>query len=282
MNDNILLNNILSNIKLSIFWKDINRRFIGANKCFLDYYDFKLEDIVGKTDEDMNWHIDPEPFKLEEEKVINNGEEVIELQGTCIIRGQMRYIVASKYPLYDNDNNIIGLWGYFRDNTDEVLSSQNKSNTDSTTDSLTGLLNRQALEDQLIEYEKSYYVNNKDFVLYLLNIEHFKMYNDVYGLDAGDNLLKNLSYLLLKLFNNTAIIIRHSGNEFIIVKQFKDNNEIYECEKSIHNIFSELNIECSIGHAVYSEILSTENLTKLAEYRMNETKSEKKNKWSRG
>ncbi len=63
--NNILLNNILDNVGLSIFWKDKDRRFLGANKSFLDYYDFTLDDILGKTDEDMNWHIDPEPFKKE-------------------------------------------------------------------------------------------------------------------------------------------------------------------------------------------------------------------------
>lgn len=60
----ILLQKILDTTSTMIFWKDAERRFLGVNKAFLDYYGFPSEDVlIGKTDEDMGWHSDPDPFK---------------------------------------------------------------------------------------------------------------------------------------------------------------------------------------------------------------------------
>ena len=282
MEDKILLSNILNNIGLCIFWKDINRRFLGANKAFLDYYNFTINDILGKTDEDMNWHIDPEPFKKEEEKVINEGHFVNNLQGTCIIKGQMRYIVANKFPLYDNDNNILGLWGYFRDNTEEIL-ELNKMRTNAMTDELTQLSNRRGLDSELVCYEESYKNNNIDFVLYFLDIDKFKLFNDTYGHDLGDIVLTSVAKGLIKAFNSSAIIARHGGDEFIVVKQFNYIEEIDQYRNIIDKVFDSISIEdhpeikvrCSIGNAIYSEVMSLDNLIKLADYRMYEVKRER-------
>ena len=278
----LLLDNILNNIGLSIFWKDSNRRFLGANKSFLDYYNFTIDDILGKNDEDMNWHVDPEPFKKEEQKVINEGYHVNNLQGNCIIRGQMRYIVANKFPLYDENNKIIGLWGYFRDNTDEVLKLNNLA-YEAMTDSLTKLVNRRGLDDELVHYKNSYIHNNIDFVLYFLDIDKFKSFNDNFGHDVGDIVLISVANNLLKCFNNSAIIARQGGDEFIVVKQYKNKEEIELFKSQIENAFEEitipnypqLKVKCSIGSAVYSEVLDLKNLIKIADYRMYDVKKGK-------
>lgn len=113
----MLLNRILFTTQTCIFWKDTQRRFLGANKAFLDYYGFAgLEVILGKTDEEMGWHINPDPFKNDELRVIQNGESTYRVHGTCIVKGKVRDIVASKSPLYLN-GVIVGLVGSFEDVT---------------------------------------------------------------------------------------------------------------------------------------------------------------------
>lgn len=117
----MLLNRILFTTQTCIFWKDTQRRFLGANKAFLDYYGFDgLEKILGKTDEDMGWHINPDPFKNDEIRVIQNGESTYRVHGTCIAKGKVRDIVASKSPLYMN-GVIVGLVGSFEDVTSDYL-----------------------------------------------------------------------------------------------------------------------------------------------------------------
>ena len=115
-----LLEKILDTTQTALFWKDRERRFLGANKAFLDYYEFPSDKvIIGKTDEDMGWHREEEPFKSDEWRVIHYGESTYRVHGQCMSHGEMRDIVASKSPLIEN-GQIVGLVGSFEDVTDEI------------------------------------------------------------------------------------------------------------------------------------------------------------------
>ena len=114
-----LLQKILDTTQASIFWKDTQRRFIGVNKAFLEYYGFESEKVLqGKTDEDMGWHSDPDPYKNDELRVLQ-GETTTRVPGMCFCKGENRHIVASKSPLMDN-GKVVGLVGSFEDVTSEV------------------------------------------------------------------------------------------------------------------------------------------------------------------
>ena len=114
-----LLQKILDTTQAAIFWKDAERRFIGVNKAFLEYYGFaSVQVLQGKNDEDMGWHSDPDPYKNDELRVLQ-GETTTRVPGMCFCKGENRHIVASKSPLFENDK-IIGLVGSFEDVTSEV------------------------------------------------------------------------------------------------------------------------------------------------------------------
>ncbi len=116
---NVLFDKLINTTQDCIFWKDTNRRFVGVNQAFLDFYGFESEDeLIGKTDEDMGWHPNPIPF-MEDELRVLNGESTHNIQGQCIVKGQVRDIIATKTPIYDN-GEIIGFIGSFMDITDEV------------------------------------------------------------------------------------------------------------------------------------------------------------------
>lgn len=116
---NVLLNKILNTTSTCIFWKDAERRFIGVNQAFLDYYGFASEEeLLGRTDEDMGWHSDPDPFQNDEWRILKNGESTVRVHGKCMVSGQERDILASKSPLYE-DGKIVGLVGTFEDVTSD-------------------------------------------------------------------------------------------------------------------------------------------------------------------
>ncbi|WP_026495169.1 PAS domain-containing sensor histidine kinase [Butyrivibrio sp. WCD3002] len=101
-----------------IFWKDTQRRFVGVNKAFLKFYGFDSDEaVIGKTDEDMGWHPDPLPF-MEDELRVLRGESTHNVHGLCIVKGEVRTIMATKTPIY-SDDEIIGLVGSFVDITEE-------------------------------------------------------------------------------------------------------------------------------------------------------------------
>jgi PAS domain S-box-containing protein len=115
-----LLEKILATTKTAIFWKDADRRFLGANKAFLDYYGFpSAEVLLGKNDEEMGWHTDPDPYKNDELQIIRKGISTTRVPGMCLSHGENRNIVASKAPMYEN-GRIVGLVGSFEDVTNDV------------------------------------------------------------------------------------------------------------------------------------------------------------------
>ena len=219
-----IFNNILSLIPVGVFWKDKDRRFLGANDMFLEYYGFSsLDEIIGKTDEDMGWHINPEPYRSVELRVINNGEIVEDVPGQCIVKGKLRAIKASKCPLKVN-GEIVGLVGFFIDVTDE-LAEKDRLNVLSLTDELTGVLNRRAYAEIALKYEQQYKEDNTDFVLFMIDLDDFKAVNDKYGHEFGNLVLSSISKSLTLIAAKNSVLFRYGGDEFILLHQTNSQDE---------------------------------------------------------
>lgn len=279
INDADLLQNMLNLIPAGVFWKDKDRRFLGANQMFLDYYGLKsVDELIGKTDEDMGWHIDPEPFKRDELSVINNGKSIKNVLGQCIVKGSVRKIRASKSPLYV-DGQIVGLVGYFLDITDELEERDRLSNL-SQTDELTGLLNRRAYNEIILQYEEQYRINKTDFVLYMLDLDDFKKINDELGHEYGNLALISVCKSLTVASSDNCVLFRYGGDEFVVLHQIQSSAEIDVIQKKLlRAVDSPRRIEdakvttrTSIGYATYSETGSLSSLIELADKRMYEMK----------
>lgn len=278
-----LLNNLMTLIPAGIFWKDTNRRFLGANQMFLDYYNLKsVDEIIGKTDEDMGWHIDPVPFRNVELRVIGNGESVLNVPGQCIVQGRVRNIKASKCPLF-SDGKIVGLIGYFLDVTDAVQ-EQTRLSALSQTDDLTGVLNRRAYNEIVLQYEEQYKQNHTDFVLYMIDLDDFKTINDDYGHEYGNLVLQSICKSLTVAASDNCVLFRYGGDEFVVLHQLQSEDEIELLQKRFIRAIdgprnldgAKFSVKASIGHALYSKTTSLLSLIELADKRMYEMKKQHK------
>ncbi len=86
-----------------------------------------------------------------------------------------------------------------------------------THDPLTGLYNRRYLNDTLpreIEYTRRHKI---DTCLALMDIDHFKHFNDTFGHEAGDIVLRELGHLLQENVRKSDIACRFGGEEFVLV-----------------------------------------------------------------
>lgn len=227
---------IINTAQDCVFWKDKERRFTGVNQAFLDFYGFASEEVLlGKTDEDMGWHSDPEPFKQDELRVLA-GESTYKVAGKCKIRGEERDIIASKRPLYDGDE-IIGLVGSFVDVT-EVLRRQklrhnsqvlysveqlrrypffdkllDTASPDELLDSLTGVLSRA----YIIAFVKDLIANGTPFSFAMVDLDNFKFINDNYGHHAGDGVLMDVARSLAVHTDGFGLVGRFGGDELLII-----------------------------------------------------------------
>ena len=82
------------------------------------------------------------------------------------------------------------------------------------TDALTGIYNRLGFDDQVEQYMR---LNpQKHCVVAMLDIDDFKLINDMYGHAAGDGVLKKLAESMKQYFSKDAILGRNGGDEFSI------------------------------------------------------------------
>lgn len=84
-------------------------------------------------------------------------------------------------------------------------------------DPLTGLFNRRYLEETLEREMHRAKRNNSPLSLVMLDIDHFKQFNDRYGHPAGDLLLKEFGNNLRAHVRGQDIACRYGGEEFILV-----------------------------------------------------------------
>ena len=84
-------------------------------------------------------------------------------------------------------------------------------------DALTGLANRRAFDDFLMESFSLARRHRHALSLILLDVDRFKSYNDSYGHPAGDELLRALGVLLHSVARETDLVARIGGEEFAIV-----------------------------------------------------------------
>lgn len=109
-----LLTGILDSGAAMYFWKDTQRRFLGANQAFLDYFGIDTVDaLIGRTDEDLDWNLTDVEFREDELRVLA-GESFDGAPGVVDRNGEFRRIVATKRPLYSR-GAIVGLVGFFND-----------------------------------------------------------------------------------------------------------------------------------------------------------------------
>jgi diguanylate cyclase (GGDEF)-like protein/PAS domain S-box-containing protein len=85
------------------------------------------------------------------------------------------------------------------------------------TDGLTGLKNRRAFEERLEEEVGRNRRHGHPVSLVILDIDHFKAFNDTFGHPKGDEVLRNVGRLLKRAMREIDFVARYGGEEFAII-----------------------------------------------------------------
>jgi diguanylate cyclase (GGDEF)-like protein len=93
----------------------------------------------------------------------------------------------------------------------------NRLHTESRTDPLTGLANRRTLYER-IEIEMAHALRRETpLSVAMIDLDHFKDYNDRYGHVAGDTLLRSIAALMVSNIRGQDLVARYGGEEFCLV-----------------------------------------------------------------
>ena len=89
--------------------------------------------------------------------------------------------------------------------------------TEARTDALTLLANRRALDDELVRQLAEFHRNGRRFAVTMMDVDHFKKFNDSHGHQAGDEVLRSVARVLRRKMRETDLVVRYGGEEFAVV-----------------------------------------------------------------
>ena len=84
-------------------------------------------------------------------------------------------------------------------------------------DSLTGLFNRRYMEEALAQEQHRTRRNDAQLAVIMIDIDHFKQFNDNFGHDGGDAILRALGAFFKKHVRGSDIACRYGGEEFMLI-----------------------------------------------------------------
>lgn len=156
-------------------------------------------------------------------------------------------------------------------------------------DPLTGLPNRALFNDRLEQGLAQASRYGWTLAVLFLDLDNFKVINDVYGHEAGDAVLKVISERLKKITRRDDTISRHGGDEFLYlltqIAETKNATLIAQklirtvqepCELSVQRACVQVSVEASIGIAIFPTHGATvESLIRHADAAMYEAKRSK-------
>lgn len=87
----------------------------------------------------------------------------------------------------------------------------------STVDPLTGLYNRRHMEENFEPIKAKVATQNGHLAVVMVDIDHFKVFNDTHGHDAGDHVLKEVSQILHQHMRPQDVLCRYGGEEMVML-----------------------------------------------------------------
>lgn len=141
--------------------------------------------------------------------------------------GKERAIDNSAAPIRSREGEIIGAVLVFRDVTQERELTRRLS-WQSCHDALTGLINRSEFEKRVTQTLQMLSISPNNHAICYLDLDQFKIINDTCGHLAGDELLRQLSYLLQSQVTERDTLARLGGDEFGLLLNHYSLDEAYQ------------------------------------------------------
>lgn len=294
INESILYKEMLENMYEGIYFVDSNRMITFWNKGAERITGFKSSEIIGKYcfDNILN-HVDDKDNHLCKggcplHKTIVDGikREV----GVYLHHKQgHRVSVAVRTIPLKVDNKIVGAVEVFVDDNEkaEINKQVNQLKMFALYDQLTELPNRRYIDSFINNRFKEFVELKIPFAVAMIDIDYFKRFNDQYGHDVGDIVLKMISKTFKTILRKNDLIGRWGGEEFLAVLTAVSEEELKKISEKvralversvIRNEETPLNVTISIGSTMVQKGDTAKSLQKRADNALYMSKESGRNK----
>jgi len=257
-------------------------QFIKANSLACVDTGFTPEEIKQKTFIELAPNLDPKKLSQMCDSLINKIRPMVSFETAFNRKDGSSYPAECKLQLVEPKGSDSEILVWVQDLT-ERKQMENTIRQMAYYDSLTGLPNRNLLNDRLAVALANASRNNQKVAILFLDLDHFKTINDSLGHEAGDHLLQKVSLRIKEILRKQDTIARMGGDEFIIlIPGLTDTDHTARLAEKILDAITpvfkigdnELYIGCSIGISIFPddgmEIKTLLKNSDLAMYRAKE------------
>lgn len=211
-----MLHVVLDAVPVPIFYKDEQHIYRGCNLAFTEYLGKSREEIIGSSVYDIApKELADVYFEADERLLASAGVQRYEAK-VRYSDGSYRDIEFHKAVFFKADGKPGGQVGAMLDVTERNRLTS-KLAAFSTTDPLTGAGNRRQFKEVSARAVQQHRRTGRPLSLLVLDVDHFKQFNDTYGHQVGDQVLIHLVKCCEKMLREEDQLFRVGGEEFYLI-----------------------------------------------------------------
>ncbi len=257
-------------------------QFVKANALACMDTGFTPEEMKQKTFIELAPSLDPDKLTRMCDSLVNEIRPLVSFETTFKRKDESTYPAECKLQLVEPNGRKPEILVWVQD-VSERKQMENTIRQMAYYDSLTGLPNRNLLNDRLAVALANASRNSQKVAILFLDLDHFKTINDSLGHEAGDHLLQQVSMRIKEILRKQDTVARMGGDEFIVLMPgLTDTDHTAKLAEKILDALApafkigdnELYVGCSIGISVFPddgmEIKTLLKNSDLAMYRAKE------------
>ena len=175
----------------------------------------KIVNIIKEVGHDTSAHT---------EELSSHIETLADFEGSAELKEVIKLVLADADKIREQSNKLESKLQESSSKIENLQKNLDNARLESRTDALTNISNRKFFDEKMHELMATYKNEKQEFCLVICDIDYFKKFNDTFGHQIGDQVLKVVAHVIKKEANNVGFPARYGGEEFAILLP-KSNTE---------------------------------------------------------
>jgi diguanylate cyclase (GGDEF)-like protein/PAS domain S-box-containing protein len=189
---------------------------VYVNPAFEKLMGYRADEVIGQNPKMLQGVDTDDKTRFKIRQAMQDGERIRTQILNYAKDGQPLWLDINIVPIHNEQGQLAFFAAIERDLTEHKM-LQSRLEVLASTDSLTGLPNRQAIMNKAEKEFARARQNDLPLSLVMIDVDHFKSINDQFGHAAGDHVLREVSTICQDVLRGSDVIGRVGGEEFVLL-----------------------------------------------------------------